>query len=208
MGAWVCALVVALSCSVGIVRPAAADSKPPAAQGLCEIEFFASSTLHDFSGDVVAQPFALTRHVDAGSGREWWDGSVEVEVAGMHTGIDRRDRNMRDMFDAVEHPRIVADFARVESETFAGARGGGEGALDFELTIRDVTRPVEAKVSHWVERPDGASFDAEFEVSLESFGLEVPPVLGLLRVDDVVSVRAHVTLELAPGAAGVSMTPS
>jgi polyisoprenoid-binding protein YceI len=126
----------------------------------------------------------------------------------MDTGIDRRDRNMRAMFGADHFPRILADFPRVESSAFAAARSGGEGQIDFRLTIRDVTHPVAATVSHWAQAGDGASFDAEFEISLESYGLEVPAVLGLLRVKDIVSVRAHVTLALPTGTEGAAIAPS
>ena len=54
---------------------------------------------------------------------------------------------------------------------------------DDELTIRDQTRPVEAKVSNW--RSDGGRtvFEADVIVSLRAFSLEAPSVLGLSRVD-------------------------
>lgn len=190
--------VLALSCWLWATGSAAAASESPVAQGRCAIEFLAASTLHDFSGKVEARPFELTRHGVASTGQEWWSGSVEVAVAEMSTGIGRRDRNMRAMFEADVFPSIVADFPHVASAEFAGARSGDRARLGFNLRIREVTQPIEASVSHWIENADGASFDAEFDVSLASFGLVVPPVLGLLRVDDVVHVRAHVMLGVSP----------
>lgn len=200
----VCVPALLLLCPLWAAGPAAAGSALERVQGRCEIRFVGSSTLHDFSGVVSSRPFALERHVDASSGREWWSGAVEVAVAEMHTGIGRRDRNMRAMFEVDRFPVIVADFTRVETAALANLRSGGEAKLDFSLAIRDVKRLVEARVSHWVEEGDRASFDADFEVSLKSFGLAVPPVLGLLRVGDVVSVHAHANLEAPPGSQGAA----
>jgi len=177
---------------------AAADATSPDAQGHCEIRFFGSSTLHDFSGEVRSQPFALAFHVDASDVRGWWSGSIQVAVAEMDTGIERRDRKMRAMFEADRFPLIVADFPRLGSAALARVRSSGESDLEFDLTIRETTRPVAARVSNWTETGPRASFDAEFELSLEAFGLEPPTVFGLIRVKDAVVVRAHVILDGLP----------
>jgi len=168
---------------------------PQNIRGHCEIRFSGSSTLHDFSGEVRSRPFELGAVVDEIGGPAWWSGSVEVAVAEMDTGIARRDRKMRAMFDADRFPLIVASFPNVGGATLAAARSGGEPDLAFDLTIRDVKRPVVAKVSNWTEEAERSSFDVDFELSLEAFGLEVPPVLGLLRVGDAVGVHAHVILD-------------
>jgi len=189
-------IVVCVSlCAVG---PTSADPALQGVQGRCEIRFFGSSTLHDFSGEVSARPFQLTPHIDASNGRAWWSGSIEVAVVDMNTGIERRDRKMRAMFDADRFPHIVADLPGIRSAALARARSGVESNFDFSLTIRETKRPVTAKISNWTEDERRASFGAEFELSLDSFGLEVPPVLGLLRVGDVVRVRAQVTLDGLP----------
>lgn len=190
-------LVVFVSfCAVGST---AANPGLQGLQGRCEIRFFGSSTLHDFSGEVSARPFQLAPHVDASDGRTWWSGSIEVAVADMETGIERRNRKMRAVFEADRFPQIVADLSDVESAALARARSGVESNFDFGLTIRETRRPVTAKISNWTEEGRLASFEAEFELSLESFGLEVPPVLGLIRVGDVVRVHAQVTLDGLPG---------
>jgi len=192
--------ILTLCSLLWLVAPAAAEMAPQGVRGHCEIRFIGSSTLHDFSGEVRSQPFELETHVDDSDGHPWWSGSVEVAVAEMDTGIARRDRKMRTIFDAKRFPWIVAEFANVGSTTLAQARSGGEPELDFDLTIRETKRPVAAKLSHWAEEGAGASFDVEFELSLESFGLEVPPVLGLISVGDAVQVRAHVILDALAGA--------
>jgi polyisoprenoid-binding protein YceI len=184
---------------LGLAGPAAAESALQSVKGRCEIQFFGSSTFHGFSGEVRSRPFQLEPQLDMPSGRARWSGAVEIEVAEMNTGIERRDRKMREMFDADRFPRIVANFSNVGDAALANARSGGEFDLGFDLTIREAKRPVTAKASHWIEQGRGASFDVAFELSLEAFGLEVPPVLGLLRVGDAVTVHAHVTLDAPPG---------
>jgi len=187
--------------------PSASETAQPNAAGHCTIEFVGTSTLHDFAGTVDAQPFALERHIDDETGRMWWSGRIEVAVLEMDTGIDKRNHNMHEMLTADLHPRIVADFRRIEDELLAASRAGGASSLTFDLTIRDVTHPVVARISEWVETAEEAGFDATFEVSLSSFGLEAPVVLGLLRVGDVVSVRAHVLLTPPPQAAALRPSP-
>ncbi len=185
----------ALCCLAG---PVAAEPTLQSLKGSCEIEFSGTSTFHGFSGEVRSRPFALEPHLDASSGRVRWSGSIEVAVAEMDTGIDRRDRKMREMFEAERFPRIVADLVDVQASTVAAARESGEFEIPFELTIREAKHPVTAKGSHWIEHGSGASFDIAFDLSLEAYGLEVPPVLGVLRVGDVVTVHAHVTLDDLP----------
>jgi len=63
---------------------------------------------------------------------------AEIDVAGIYTGIGKRDEHLRspDFFDAPRYPAI----------TFTGKRtdggGGRECAVTGELTIRGVTRTV------------------------------------------------------------------
>lgn len=185
----ICGLLLATGSAV-------AEPGSQAANGQCKIEFSASSTLHDFSGNVTSRPFVAERHPGAGPGSEWWSGSIEVVIDEMDTGIDRRNRNMKSMFEAPRFPRIVADIEHFDRPMPGGATNASELPLDLDLTIRETTRPVAAHVSNWTEKDGSASFDADFEISLEDFGLEVPSVMGLLRVGDVVGVRAHVTMQL------------
>ncbi len=181
--------------SLVLAAAASAESTSGRAHGRCEIQFFATTTKRDFSGSVAARPFLLTRHQDASGGPDWWSASVEVAVTHLLTGYDERDRDMHWMFDAIDFPSIVAEFPHIASEAYESERLDEAAPLEFRLTIRDVTRPMTAKVSHWVRNGDHASFDAEFDVSTSSFGLKVPTLLGFLRVGDIVTVRAHIELE-------------
>lgn len=190
--------------SLVLAAAASAESTSDSVQGRCEITFFATSTKRDFSGGAAARPFSLTRHDDAIGGPEWWSASVEVSVADLVTGYDERDGDMHWMFGAKRFPSIVAEFPHIASEAYQSERLDEATPLEFRLTIRDVTRPMSAKVSHWVRSGDRISFDAEFDVSASSFELQVPTLLGFLRVGDVIFVRAHIELEGSPEMQGGS----
>jgi polyisoprenoid-binding protein YceI len=195
---------------VGLVvaAPASAESTSDSIQARCEIEFFATSTKRDFVGSADARPFSLTRHDGESGGPEWWSGSVAVTVTDLVTGWDERDKDMHWMFDSIHFPSIVADFPHIGSEVYETERLDEAPPLEFTLTIRDVTRSMSAKVSHWVRSGDRASFDAEFDVSTSSFELQVPTLLGFLRVGDIVTVHAHIELERSPGTQGGSKDSS
>ncbi len=196
------ALLVVLC--VSLVAAASAESTSDSVQGRCEIQFFATSTKRDFSGSADARPFSLTRHDDASGGPEWWSASVEVAVTDLVTGWDERDKDMHWMFDSNHFPSIVAEFPHIASEVYQSEHPDEAAPLEFRLTIRDVTRPMSAKVLHWANSGDRASFDAEFDVSTSSFKLQVPTLLGFLRVGDVVNVRAHIELDRSPETPGRS----
>lgn len=101
------------------------------------------------------------------------DSSVRatIKIDSVHTGQDARDNHLRsaDFFEAERFPTM----------TFrsTGVRTRGEGFLvDGELTIRDVTRPVEltldiegAALSPYGQQVFG--FTATTEINREDFGL-------------------------------------
>lgn len=184
--------------SLVLAAAASAESTSDSVQGRCEIQFFATSTLRDFSASADARPFSLTRHDDASGGLQWWSATVEVAVTDLLSGYDQRDRDMHWMFDSKHFPSIVAEFPHIASEAYESEHLDEAAPLEFRLTIRDVTRPMSAKVSHWIRNGDRASFDAEFDVSASSFGLTLPTLLGFLRVGDVITVHAHIELERSP----------
>ena len=170
---WICALLAAAA-------PARADG----VRGSLKLSFTATSTLHDFEG--TAGTIAVSLSQDANG---TWSAEVSVPVAEMKTGIGRRDASMRAMFDAAHHPLIRGRFRDLDGEKIRAS-----GVLPFVLQIRTVERPVKAAVTHWQQTEREASFDAAFDVSLESFELEAPSTL-FMSVGDSVRVTVHVTLE-------------
>jgi hypothetical protein len=180
---------------------APADGPVPAGfLGACDIGFLATSTLHDVSGSASCQPFALRIARDA-SGKEVIPVvEVEVPVAGMDTRNKSRDGQMREMFRSDRFPRIHAvardvDVGRLRVEIGKGR--GGDTSIDLLLRIRDVERKVRATASNLKESGERVAFDLDFPVSLREFDLKAPSVLGIIRVGDMVSVKARFTLTVS-----------
>ena len=163
---------------------AAGSARAQGARGALDVSFAATSTLHDFEG--TAGPVRVSISQDATRG---WSADVTIPVAQMKTGNGWRDENMRSMFDAAHHPKIRGRFRGVDPE-----RVRSSGKLPFMLQIRDVERPVEARVTHWQQGERQAEFDAEFDLSLEAFRLEAPRTF-FVSVGDTVHVSVRLKLE-------------
>ena len=69
-------------------------------------------------------------------------GEFTVQVASIDSSNEKRDEHLRsaDFFDAAKHPTITF------RPTAIAARGGDRYAVTGDLTIREVTRPIELNV--------------------------------------------------------------
>lgn len=163
----------------------AAAQAASALEATCEIRFSGTSTLHGWEG---AAPTVRTEvRPAAAPGR--WDVDVVVPVAGLDTDNDSRDERLREVLDAARWPEIRAELRDVDPEAVARS-----GRLDLVLTIRDVSRPLVARVHDWKQADGAVTFAADVPVFFSAFSLTPPSVFGLLRVGDEVTVRTHVTV--------------
>jgi len=150
--------------------------------GECAIAFKGSSTLHDFHGKAACQPFTVSRI----------DGVVDmsnltVAIAGMDTDNSKRDKKMREMFDEKKYPVITASSGPVALKDV-------RNRVSFKLKIRDIVKPVTATVTNFVETDSRISADVAFTLSLAEYQLKPPSVLGMIKVDDKISVKATIVL--------------
>jgi polyisoprenoid-binding protein YceI len=100
---------------------------------------------------------------------------AEVEVASLHTGVEKRDDDLRspNYFDAGRFPKIIFKSTGVE------LAGLDRCLVRGELTIRDVTRPVTLDVSfagpsHFQDDDrlyTTYGFRAEAQINREDFGM-------------------------------------
>jgi hypothetical protein len=167
--------------------PALAHSQDLTMRAWYDITFSGTSSLHDFDGTVQSR--AVTIPVDADtSGLEALMGTAtEVRVQDMDTGNKRMNRNMYKMFEADKFPLITGRL------TAAGEAMENERSL--ELSIRNVTRTIPVTVVASRQMSGRTEIDLEMTVSLAAFDLEAPTaMLGLLKVDDAVKVRATLIL--------------
>jgi len=173
-----------------------------AVAGNCRVQFFATSTLHDFEGDA---PCALLT-IDPPDANGVYLARAEVAVAQLHTGISARDKKMREMFEAKRFPRITASFDRVDPSAL---RRGSAGAIPFRISFHGVERSVTPSVSNWSEVPgESARFSASFELSLRDFGIEPPIAMGFMRVGEKVTVVVAVELTAKSAAQPASTLPT
>lgn len=158
--------------------------------GSAAITFSGTSTLHDWSGKVSAEPFkADVAMLDGRPARI--TSAVKVKAAAMDTAEPRRDANMRKAMKVAEHPLIVG---KIDAKFDAVARDGTPASLPVELSLLGTRQNVVGVISHWKLNGGTATFDLDFPVSMKASGISVPAVLLVIRVGDVVQVHASVTL--------------
>lgn len=182
-----------LIASLVLAVPGRADPRPAAAAfaGTCDVRFEATSTLHDFGGEAAPSRFVLIGATSADA----LDADVIVDARSLRTGVEARDARLRTMLDVERWPDIVGRFRGLDPAVIAATR-----RLPFTLTIRDVTRRMEARVTEWARGEHDVTLRAELTVSLRDFGLQPPSVLGLVRVGDEVRVRVRASVMTADAA--------
>lgn len=168
--------------------------------GTCQVAFTGSSTLHDFDGTAACTPFTLTV-TGAGDAAQLGEVTLSVPVAGLRTGIARRDRSMYEIFQTGRFPEITgrltgAPLAVVRRQLHQSA--AGTSTLPLTVRIRDIERPVAARVTMLVDTTRDFSIALEFPLSLAAFRLEPPIVLGFIRVADEVLVKVSIQLTPLP----------
>jgi hypothetical protein len=166
-----------------ILESAGADNAPSVrvlpAQAV--VHFSGTSTLHDFGGQLPAQPFSLILSNDT------WFATAEVLAGRMATASEKRDRKMHLMLGTNAFPTIQG---WVVAAPMPGA--AGTNAM-LNLRIRDQTNSLPVRVTAWTETSRVITFHADWELSLEDFGLKPPSVIGVIRVGDRVKLQADVT---------------
>lgn len=151
--------------------------------GEAAVTFRGSSTLHDFCGSVTA---ANVRVVAEGAGSTLiWSAAGAFAVTNMTTLHKGRDAKMWTMFGATTWPDVRA--ATLDTALPAGAT-----SCTVRVEIKGMTNDLPARVSNWSAGADSISFEVAFPLSLKSFSLKPPSVLGVIGVDDVVEVSGRV----------------
>jgi len=173
---------IAVLSAVVFAAQASATAAEPQVHGTASSRFTGSSTLHDFSGSGPQSTFLVEPSADGA-----WTATVEVPVAELTTENDSRDRKMREMFHADEHPALRAEFTHIVPDDVRAS-----GRLPFRLTIAGVSRDVVSTVRDWRQTDDRIDFIAELDVSLSAFGLEAPRQFVIVVADTV-----HVTTEVS-----------
>ncbi len=128
--------------------------------------------------------------------------SAEVDVAGITTGIPKRDEHLRssDFFDAENYPKIFFKSSKV------ACHGGNRCRVTGDLTIRNVTREIsfDGEYAGPVKSPFGGEITIGFSASLiinrEDFNIAWnQPIEGVgVMVGKEVNVTLDIEADLIP----------
>ena len=180
-----CLIAWLLGCSVvGCIETSGsrlfAAEKPQILPAKAVIRFAVTSTLHDFDGQLSAEPFMLL--ISNGT----WSASADVLAGQMVTENPKRDRNMHQMLATNDHPRIYGVVAA------APIAGSGATNATLSLKIRDKAQDLPVRIMNWTESSEEIRFRAAWDLSLKQYGLKPPSVIGIIRVGDTVKLEADV----------------
>ena len=109
---------------------------------------------------------------------------ITIDVNGVNTGNEGRDKDLKspNFFDVAQFPTATFKSKR------AIADGAGKFKLIGDLTIHGVTRPITLELDGTL---DGGTFkgSAKTELKITDFGMKVPTLAILLRVEDRVRTQ-------------------
>jgi polyisoprenoid-binding protein YceI len=121
---------------------------------------------------------------------------AEVVVASVQTDQDQRDEHLRsgDFFEVEKYPTLKL------RTTGLSALGGGRYTLHSELTVRDVTRPIDWELTYLGSGPGMApdsvvvAFEASADIDRRDFGVSFSRALdnGGLIVGNKVRIELDV----------------
>jgi hypothetical protein len=159
-------------------------------RGELKVRFFATSTLHDFEGEIPTIKLEASRLVmDAPSPGDRWEAISKVGVKTLTTHHEKRDVKMLEMFKEDRFPV----FQLQVNDAIQPSSDDTPASLPVMVTILGKSVKVEGHIKDWSDTEGKVSFRLETELSLGAFGLERPgTAFGLIRVGDKVRVEADV----------------
>ncbi len=144
-------------------------------------------TFQEFSGEIVVK-----------DSLEESTANVTVELASVHTRNDQRDGHLRsgDFFDAENSPKMTFASTALKAE-------GDDYILAGDLTIKDVTKPVELAFEFLGVEQNAygqtiLGFEASASISRKEWGIDfnVPLEGGKLLIGDKVDIHLDIQAAL------------
>jgi hypothetical protein len=153
---------------------------------VADIVFRGTSTLHGFEGSVRSEPFKVELHEDPASQVKSFSTAVSLAAADLTTAHKKRDKNMYKLLD-VAHFKVIS--ASIKDALLPNK---AESDVEVVLAICGKVQTIPATLSELHVEGEPAALRLAFSVSLKSFGLKPPSVMGLIRVGDIVEVDCTV----------------
>jgi polyisoprenoid-binding protein YceI len=195
---------VCLPAAAAALAHARQDTEKPPAPSTARVALDnARATVEFFA---VGWPSALKVHgkgsglsgTIAVAGSRVVEGRVSFALDGLATGIDLRDRHMKEQYlETARFPQATFTLAGLELSGAAAGQAFGARRVPFGgvLALHGVERPVtgEATISGEARK---VNVDAGFQVRIEDFGIATPGYLGVTLADEVkVKVRFSAPVE-------------
>ena len=117
----------------------------------------------------------------------------------MNTGSDGRNEAMREHLDTEHHGRIRFDAASFEARTVDAEGLATDGIVRGALTIHGVTHDVEMPCRLRVDDGRRLSIEGEASLLMSDYDVEVPSKLGIISVEDKVTVWVALRARLDGG---------
>ena len=157
-----------------------------------EVRFISDAPMEDFEG--------VTPKID---GYVFWQGDslvvgtvpkssefyFEVPLATLSTGIDMRDRHMRENYlHTSKHPYVSykGEITGVERSAGDTLTVNTKGQLDLHGHKKDYVVPCRIVLS-----PPGYAVAARFDIKLTDFDIEVPSLM-FMKINEVIQVQVNV----------------
>lgn len=125
---------------------------------------------------------------------------ITIEAASINTRIERRDNHLRskDFFDVATYPQITLVSKKITKT------GDRKYTVEGDLTLRGVTKQIEAQISQVFYENNRGRFRASFPINRKDFGItfnsNMNPIEDIVQVQVDINVLDKEATEKARGA--------
>jgi|SRR5437660_1790233 len=119
--------------------------------------------------------------------------TFKVPIAPIETGIDLRDRHLRELLEAEKFPAAILRVSRSDL-TFPSQREPADGVAKAELTLHGQSRPVEVHYRAEMSKGGVTKVRGTLQFDMRDFQIKSPSYLGV-GVAPEVEVKVELALE-------------
>jgi polyisoprenoid-binding protein YceI len=124
---------------------------------------------------------------------------VKINVDKFNSDNSRRDSHMMEVLEGLIFPRITWTVTRIEGVTGPIKVGQYKGYAAGPLTVREVTKTLDAPVLIDIAENGTVTVTSSFSISLEEFEIDRPALLGI-KIENDLPIKVSVVF---PGGAGI-----
>jgi polyisoprenoid-binding protein YceI len=188
---------VGIACACGLLLPILVPGTSSAAEyhvdtsRTAEVRFLSDAPIEDFEGTTHRIDGYVFWKGDSLAAGDAYDGSdlyFEVPLAAPSTGIDLRDRHMRENYlhtDRYPYVSYKGHILRIERGSGDSLRVVSSGVVELHGTKRNYDIVCDLSGSR-----TSYKVSAAFEIKLPDFEIEVPSLM-FMKISEIIQVRVH-----------------